>query len=361
MDIWDILEIEYTTDEKEIRDAYAECAKKVHPEEHPEEFKRLQAAYKQAIKHAKSVGKLPTEGIEIIEIEDDFFYFVPFDEYLRETEDTGNEEVSEEVSDVYDYSVIQVDEEEHAELRKEFFWRFKHLYKYSYTQNSVEAWKILMEDPNYKPLFELSDFLSELSVLIGDMQYICSDVWKYMIERFERYSYITRCEAYIEYIQEKMSLNSVRNRRKKLSFPSESEEIIAEEILHMGQKEGKRKTAILQMDYFVPHLFYVLHRQEKGINPEVSKRMSDRSPFRRDVLPTSSNKLALLFCIIVIVFWLVILAVSGDGKKNTETKSRQERNMESIKESIQEDLRNNYQNNSIFESIGESLMDKQNR
>ena len=361
MDIWDILEIEYTTDEKVIRDAYAECAKKVNPEEHPEEFKRLQAAYKQAIKHAKNVGKLPTEGIEIIETEDDFFYFVGFDEYLREIEDTGYEETFEEVPDVYDYSVIQVDEEEHAELRKEFFWRFKQLYKYSYTQNNVEAWKILMEDPNYKPLFELSDFLSELSVLIGDMQYICSDVWKYMIERFERYSYITKCEAYIEYIQEKMSLNSVRNRRKKFSFPSESEEIIAEEILYMGQKEGKRKTAILQMDYFVPHLFYVLHRQEKGINPEVSKRMSDRSPFHNDVLPTPSNKLALLFCIIVIVFWLVILAVSGDGKKNTDTQNNHDAYMESIIESIQEDLRNRDYDNPIMESIEENLRNKQNR
>lgn len=340
MDIWDILEIEYTTDEKEIRDAYAKCAKNVHPEEHPEEFKRLLAAYKQALKHAKNMGKLQTEGMDIIEIDGDVFYFVGYDEWLKETNDTGFEEVSEEVSDAYDYSVIQVDEEENAQLRKEFFWRFKHLYNYSYTRNNVEAWKILMEDSDYKPLFEVSDFLSELSVMIGDMQHICSDVWKYMIERFERYSYITRCEAYIEYIQEKMSLNSVSNRRKNFSFPSEREEIIAEEILYMGKKEGKRKTTILQMDYFVPHLFYVLHRQEKGINPEISKRMSDRSPFRNNVLPTSSNKLALLFFIIVIVFWLVIFAVTGDGKKNTETKSRQDKNMESIIESIQEDLRN---------------------
>lgn len=52
--IWEILGISYTTDISEIKQAYASRAKECHPEEHPEEFHRLQKAYKMAVQIAKS-------------------------------------------------------------------------------------------------------------------------------------------------------------------------------------------------------------------------------------------------------------------------------------------------------------------
>lgn len=52
--IWQILGISYTTDINEIKQAYARRAKECHPEEHPEEFNRLQKAYKSAVQVAKS-------------------------------------------------------------------------------------------------------------------------------------------------------------------------------------------------------------------------------------------------------------------------------------------------------------------
>lgn len=52
--IWQILGISYTTDINEIKQAYARRAKECHPEEHPEEFNRLQKAYKSAVQIAKS-------------------------------------------------------------------------------------------------------------------------------------------------------------------------------------------------------------------------------------------------------------------------------------------------------------------
>ena len=54
IDIWQILGIPYTTDINEIKQAYARKAKECHPEEHPEEFNRLQKAYKSAVQIAKS-------------------------------------------------------------------------------------------------------------------------------------------------------------------------------------------------------------------------------------------------------------------------------------------------------------------
>ena len=52
--IWQILGISYTTDINEIKQAYASRAKECHPEEHPEEFNRLQKAYKSAVQIAKN-------------------------------------------------------------------------------------------------------------------------------------------------------------------------------------------------------------------------------------------------------------------------------------------------------------------
>lgn len=54
VNIWEILGIPYTTDIGEIKRAYASRAKDCHPEDHPEEFNRLQKAYKTALQIAKN-------------------------------------------------------------------------------------------------------------------------------------------------------------------------------------------------------------------------------------------------------------------------------------------------------------------
>lgn len=52
-DIWNTLGIEPTTNKKEIQQAYADKLKIYHPEENPEEFQRLQSAYRAAIAYTK--------------------------------------------------------------------------------------------------------------------------------------------------------------------------------------------------------------------------------------------------------------------------------------------------------------------
>lgn len=66
MNIWEILGIDRTTDLKEIKRAYAHRAKQWHPEEYPEEFQRLQNAYKWAKAYAQS-GKSNTFSEQKIE------------------------------------------------------------------------------------------------------------------------------------------------------------------------------------------------------------------------------------------------------------------------------------------------------
>lgn len=53
MNIWEILGIPPTTDIVRIKRAYGEKAKTWHPEEHPEEFKRLRSAYQAALQWAR--------------------------------------------------------------------------------------------------------------------------------------------------------------------------------------------------------------------------------------------------------------------------------------------------------------------
>ncbi|HFI0942939.1 TPA: J domain-containing protein [Streptococcus suis] len=58
---WQELQIAATTDQRTIKLAYAERIKKVHPEEDPEGFKRLQHAYKSALQYAKQARPKPKQ------------------------------------------------------------------------------------------------------------------------------------------------------------------------------------------------------------------------------------------------------------------------------------------------------------
>lgn len=55
--IWDILQIEPTTDKRAVKRAYANRAKEIHPEEKPEEFQRLFEAYQSALQYASRGGR----------------------------------------------------------------------------------------------------------------------------------------------------------------------------------------------------------------------------------------------------------------------------------------------------------------
>lgn len=58
---FEVLEIEQTTDKKKIKKAYAKLVKQYHPEEFPEEWKRVHEAYADAIKWANEYIKTDNE------------------------------------------------------------------------------------------------------------------------------------------------------------------------------------------------------------------------------------------------------------------------------------------------------------
>ena len=69
--VFRILEIEPTNDKKEIKKAYAGLVKRYHPEEFPEEWKKIHDAYEQALKMAEHVqpkmSPEPPVKIEVLE------------------------------------------------------------------------------------------------------------------------------------------------------------------------------------------------------------------------------------------------------------------------------------------------------
>lgn len=57
MDIWEILGIDKTTDEREIKRAYAKMLAKHHPEDEPEKFQEIKEAYEMALQYAKGSAR----------------------------------------------------------------------------------------------------------------------------------------------------------------------------------------------------------------------------------------------------------------------------------------------------------------
>lgn len=61
MNAWEILGIEPTSDKKTIKRAYAKLLKQYHPEENPEKFKQIQAAYQQCLHSDQEIESVSHE------------------------------------------------------------------------------------------------------------------------------------------------------------------------------------------------------------------------------------------------------------------------------------------------------------
>lgn len=61
MNAWEILGIEPTSDKKTIKRAYAKLLEQYHPEENPEKFKQIQAAYQQCLHSDQEIESVSYE------------------------------------------------------------------------------------------------------------------------------------------------------------------------------------------------------------------------------------------------------------------------------------------------------------
>ncbi len=140
MNIWECLGIRPTTDRSEIRSAYAQMAKSCHPEEHPEEFKELQKAYKAALRYAKYKAQTTEihreeDGPEKVSAPEN----IP--EPLHNFEETAPETV-------FDFSGID------SYGEQEQFFRLFFLIAYNPCLiNNLLAWEIFLQHPSFGELF----------------------------------------------------------------------------------------------------------------------------------------------------------------------------------------------------------------
>lgn len=178
MNIWEILGIEYTTDVAAIKRAYAERAKECHPEEHPEEFQRLQNAYKTALRSAKARGReFPSENTETEQAKakytdnpfqgrNDRMEWLPFElENVRREESPQSafenirrEDGKQEDSGSYDFREVHDEERQKAEQIKEQVWKALTYMIYNpYARNRQDMWQILLQGPYVAELMRQQD------------------------------------------------------------------------------------------------------------------------------------------------------------------------------------------------------------
>lgn len=165
MVVWELLGIAPTTDIAKIKSAYARQAKLYHPEEHPEEFKALQKAYKAALQEAKS-RKAGAEDVisepAVSKLEPKTRYPEPkqskdLSEHDAEDWAVGNDFTKqsepEEPESSFDYSDIDAYGD-----RERFFTEFQLLAKNPYLRNNLNTWDYFLHQEAYSKLFQNTDF-----------------------------------------------------------------------------------------------------------------------------------------------------------------------------------------------------------
>lgn len=142
--LWDTLGIEPTDDITAIKRAFAAKAKMYHPEEHPEEFKRLQNAYKQALNYAKHKPVI-------------FFDTASVNEKAAGIEKLVNSEKTETESDVFDFGELEnylIDPITSFENELDYIiWN-------PYLRNDIRLLNVWLNREEYRGFFQREDCLN---------------------------------------------------------------------------------------------------------------------------------------------------------------------------------------------------------
>lgn len=154
MTIWKQLGIEETRDITVIRSAYAARAKELHPEECPDEFKQLQAAYKTAVRYAKGIRAVENMNFSGFQSEKHDSRAVRL-----EMEKKSADNNIAEMEQVFEYDYGEVEEET---LSEQFFQEFSYIVWNPWLLNNQVCWELFLHRPQYKELFEDADFRKNL-------------------------------------------------------------------------------------------------------------------------------------------------------------------------------------------------------
>ncbi|MGL5436478.1 MAG: J domain-containing protein [Lachnospiraceae bacterium] len=132
MNIWSILEITSTTDKKTIKRAYARLLKLCHPEEKPEEFKRLYEAYQAALAYAEGTARQNDINVPPPEVP-----FVP-----RQTEEPENP-LEEDFGKAF---------EEAEDKRSIFIRKWKYFYQNRKDSEEYQKWLDYLDSKEFREI-----------------------------------------------------------------------------------------------------------------------------------------------------------------------------------------------------------------
>lgn len=179
MNYWKILNISPTSDVGAIKEAFAKASKNVHPEEHPEEFRLLHDAYKEAVKSAKRMTARQNAGAEAdsdSNMANSRVFFGDFDSLSPDDgEDVRNEDETSETEEDRHwgpdiFSILDEEQSrilENAEfLTGQFLESITALSK-TKAKNSDESWCLLFSQPDFQPLLRTHFFIEKLTEYVA--------------------------------------------------------------------------------------------------------------------------------------------------------------------------------------------------
>ncbi len=136
MNIWKILGVAPTTDQKSIKAAFAAKSREWHPEEYPEEYQRLRQAYKLALAYAQNENGEPAPASDNVQ----------------------TDITAKDPDRLPDFTYAEVDDLAILDLESDFLQDFDLLSGNPYLINRLSCWRCFLSRHEYAALWENNGF-----------------------------------------------------------------------------------------------------------------------------------------------------------------------------------------------------------
>lgn len=256
-EIFEILQISETRDERDIRTAYHRLLTGVNPEDDPEGFKRLRAAYEEALEYART----PEQGTGTSEVE-----------WLQDQE-AGK--VIKQLADIYTAYSRRID---------------------------MEEWKRLLSDPVFSSLDDGESAKWGLFSYLSEHYRVPYDVWKlldaeFFIQENQKEMREHLPEGFVDYMLQKLGRETAQSAfpYEKLTGPADADhdgffgaysDFLRESFDQTPEglaEKGRRLEALAA--YGLSHPWYELNRAEykmecgdKAGAAELAKKLIEENP-----------------------------------------------------------------------------------
>ncbi|WP_339164762.1 hypothetical protein [Siminovitchia sp. FSL W7-1587] len=172
MSIWDILEIDPTSEESAIKKAYAKKLKLHHPEDDPKGYQRLREAYDAAMKQAKSQAA----SLTVFQDEEDE------SQYEDSEESFDSEQHFFNSNDFFPVPLEEPKTERHPVYA--FLQQVKELYDDFYARITPESWQTLMDEDIVWEMEYSQELRDGLISFLEDDHHLPRIVWEVLDNTF---------------------------------------------------------------------------------------------------------------------------------------------------------------------------------